>query len=399
MPVYRYRAITLEGKAVVGMMPARSREEAIGRTRQRFPAVTGIRRTGRMQRSMRSSILFRPGDKAIAVMCNRLSIILGSGMPTSEAIRLAADQSRDRTMGGMLRAVSENMETGLGLAASFAESADWVPQELVEVVRAGEESGSLPEAFASLESYFEKRARVSSKILNSAIYPIIVFICSIVVGTFVTVMVVPRFMEVFSGLDRELPFATRVLMGISNFVTQNPVGLLAGAALVAVLFAVLYLRRREMFSRVALRLPVLGKLLRAQGSWQFAGAMAAMLAGGTQVTRALEVTSRAVSNRFIGGATARMCAELESGRGLGECMEKSRAFPAMLTELVYAGEQSGSLGRVLEAAARYYEEDVAMRTERLLALLEPLMLLIVGGMVLMLLLAVYVPMLTLYGEM
>lgn len=397
LPLYRYRAIGLDGRPVVGTVSAQSRSDAVGRTRQEFPAVTGIRRELRLSSRAGAGTLFRPNDKTISLMCNRLSIVLMSGMPTVRAIKLTAAQSADRAIGGMLHNVAERMETGLTLAESFENSAVWIPQELVEVVRAGEESGSLAEAFASLQSYFEKRARVNSKITNSAIYPVIVLVFAVIAGIVVIAKVVPEFASAFTAIDEDFPLATRVLIRISEILTGYWLELLAGFVLLICALATLRMRRRAFCSRILLAIPLVGRLVAAQSAWQFSSAMSSMVAGGTPVTRALTVTSRAVTNRYIGDAVARLETEVEGGRSLGECMESSGAFPGMLTEMVYAGEEAGSLDRVLAVAAHYYEEEVSTRAERLLALLEPLMLLAVAGLVLMLVLAVYMPMLTLYG--
>ena len=399
MPVYKYKALADDGAKVSGSVAALSRSEAVGKVRQEFSAITECRRTVSLPLSAKTIAVRRPSDKALALLCGRISIILQSGLPVVRAIELACAQTADRVQRGMLHAVATNLSAGMGLATSFAASAAWIPAVFTEAVRAGEESGTLAGAFAKLSAYFEKNARTKAKVRNALMYPALLCATAVIVSVVVLTQLVPALAGTLFSLGGELPLVTRVLIAVSDFFVKH--GVVVAAAIAALAAACVAMRavQRERFSRLAIKLPIFGKIIAAQSAGQFAGALATMLSSGMPLTRALSATSRAVANRYVGAETAKMVAGVESGRRLGECMAGNKAFPEMLVEMIFAGEDSGELESTLEVAASYYEAEVASRTERALALFEPAMIVFAAVCVLFVVLAVYMPMMEMYGRM
>ncbi len=211
---------------------------------------------------------------------------------------------------------------------------------------------------------------------------------------------VPMFTKMFASMDLVLPLPTRILIGLSGFLTRF--GLLLLLFLVAlVLFLKFYSateKGRLAFAKLQLRLPLLGNVALMQGASQFANTMSTLLSSGLPMVRAVAVTGRVLSNYAIGLAVGSAVSGLEEGRGLGECMSKIAYFPALLIEMTAVGEEAGSLEATLDVIGAYYDSEVEVTTARVLSMLEPTITVFMAGMAAMILLSVYLPMFSMYGS-
>ena len=300
----------------------------------------------------------------------------------------------------MLEKVAEEVGAGYSMAQSFENNAPELPRTFIETIRAGEHSGSLEECFSRLQRYYDKTAKTRAKVISTLTYPAMVIAVAVVVFIIIMVVAVPAFTNAFSEMGTELPAITKGLMAVSAFFTKWWWLLLILAALAVI--AVLSVRRTERgkiaIASFALRRAPLRRLHTLSAASQFSESMATMLAAGLPVTQALDVTSQVISNYVFALGVRQVQQGVERGRGIAESMGEVEYFPEMLTEMVGVGERAGSLEETLEVIGNYFNSEVETATTRLLAVLEPAVTVVLAVIVVILLLAVYLPMFSMYGS-
>ena len=342
---------------------------------------------------------FRVKEKELALLCSQFAIILASGLSVERCVSMVAAQTKNKYLRRMLDKVSEEVGAGYSLAQSFENNAPYLPKTFTETLRAGEQSGTLESCFQRLHAYYDRSAKTRAKIVSTLTYPVMVIIVAIVVFVIIIAVAVPAFTTAFNEIGSDLPGVTKALMAVSTFFTKWWWLVLGVLALLVI--AYLTFRRTER-GRAALaawsltRAP-LRRIHSMNAAAQFAHSMATLLAAGLPLPRALEVTANVVSNYTFSLAVRQVRQDVERGRPMAESMAGIECFPAMLTEMVGVGERSGSLEETLDVIGDYYDNEVSVTTARLLAVLEPIITICLAVLVVVLLLAVYLPMFTLYG--
>lgn len=389
MTTFRYKGQTAGGAKVSGVLRAYDEFEAADKLRESVAIITKLEAVPEKKESVLSRpVAFRVKEKELALLCSQFAIILASGLSVERCVSMVAAQTKNKYLRRMLDKVSEEVGAGYSLAQSFENNAPYLPKTFTETLRAGEQSGTLESCFQRLHAYYDRSAKTRAKIVSTLTYPVMVIIVAIVVFVIIIAVAVPAFTTAFNEIGSDLPGVTKALMAVSTFFTKWWWLLLAILALLAA--AYLAVRRTER-GRAALaawsltRAP-LRRIHSMNAAAQFAHSMATLLAAGLPLPRALEVTANVVSNYTFSLAVRQVRQDVERGRPMAESMAGIECFPAMLTEMVGVGERSGALEETLDVIGGYYDNEVSVTTARLLAVL-----------VVLLLLAVYLPMFTLYG--
>lgn len=400
MTTFRYKGQTAGGAKVSGVLRAYDEFEAADKLRESVAIITKLEAVPEKKESVLSRpVAFRVKEKELALLCSQFAIILASGLSVERCVSMVAAQTKNKYLRRMLDKVSEEVGAGYSLAQSFENNAPYLPKTFTETLRAGEQSGTLESCFQRLHAYYDRSAKTRAKIVSTLTYPVMVIIVAIVVFVIIIAVAVPAFTTAFNEIGSDLPGVTKALMAVSTFFTKWWWLLLAILALLAA--AYLAVRRTER-GRAALaawsltRAP-LRRIHSMNAAAQFAHSMATLLAAGLPLPRALEVTANVVSNYTFSLAVRQVRQDVERGRPMTESMAGIECFPAMLTEMVGVGERSGALEETLDVIGGYYDNEVSVTTARLLAVLEPAITIALAVLVVLLLLAVYLPMFTLYG--
>ena len=400
MTTYRYKGQTKDGAKVSGVIRAYDELEAAGKLRDTVAVITRLEEVP----EKKESILSRPigvklKEKELALMCSQFAIILKSGLSIVRCVEMVSAQTKNKYVRRMLDKVAEEVGAGYSLAQSFENNAPYLPKTFVETIRAGEQSGTLEECFQRLHHYYDKSAKTKARIISTLTYPIMVIIVAIIVFIIIMVVAVPAFTDAFSDLGSDLPGITRALMAVSGFFTNWwwLVLLIVAALAIAYMAARRTNRGRAALASWALTRAPLRRIHSMSAASQFAHTMATMLAAGLPVPRALEVTGNVVSNYTFALCVHQVRQKVERGRTIADSMGEIEYFPQMLTEMVGVGERSGSLEETLDVIGGYYDNEVEVTTARLLSVLEPAITIALAVLVVILLLAVYLPMFTLYG--
>lgn len=402
MPTYAYTGLSEIGTPVEGVVEAYDEIEAMEQARELCRIVQNVKEV-KEKKNFLTMEIGKPKvkPKKLAITCSQFAIILKAGLPIGRVVSLVADQADDKYLRKVLVEVAEDVASGHGLADSFENKGPYLPRVFIETIRAGEETGHLAEAFARLDSYFDKRAKIASKVAGALTYPIVVLVIAIVVIIIMMVMVVPAMTDMIKSLGSDMPLITQILINVSDFFSQNIIVILLVMGLIVV--GILVFKRTErgktFFARMQMKLPVMRTVSLYAGAAQFANTMATLVASGLPMTHAVRVTARVMDNYVLSREVGRIEADLEEGRSLGECISTVEYFPKTLTEMTAVGEQSGELEETLEKVGVFFDSETQRVTDRALSLLEPGLLLVMAVFAGFIVIALYLPMFTMYSGM
>jgi general secretion pathway protein F len=374
VPVFAYKGVTTAGKAARGFLDADSARGARAKLRKDgiFPtevaeaSASAAAEPGTSRRIQLPSFN-RISSLDLALTTRQAATLLGSGIPLVEALTALSEQSENARLKSVLGGVRNRVNEGASLADAM-DQADAFPSLYVSMIRAGEAGGALEQVLARLADYLESQVRLWNKVSSILIYPIVMALFAmLVVGVLVTV-VLPQITELLESLDQPLPFYTRWIIAMSHFARDWWWAMALGfvAVLAGLRTAVRATAGRAAYDRLRLRLPVVGRVVRLVAISRFTRTLATLLAGGLPIVRAL-ATARDVTGNVV----------------LGE----------LVTHMIEVGERSGQLEAMLGKVADTYEEQVETTVARLTALLEPLLILVMVGIVIVIILATLVPLL------
>jgi MSHA biogenesis protein MshG len=341
----------------------------------------------------------KPGLADLMLFARQMFALTKAGIPIVRALRGLADSARNPAMVTALNDVIESLNAGRDLAGSLAKHPDIFSPLFVNVVRVGENSGKLDEGFQRLYQYlaFDKLTRdAMAKALR---YPIIVLAAVGIAIAVVMGMVVPKFATIFAAFGGELPTPTRIIIGVSNFTVEYW-WLVAGVAAAGILGLRAFLDTeagRFAWDRAKLRLPVLGSIVLRATLARFARAFTMTSRAGVPLLESLNLISRAVQNEYVGEQVRAMREFIERGDALSRAAAATGLFTPLVLQMLAVGEETGRVDEMMDEMADYYDRDVQNDVDNLGALMEPLLIIIVGGVVLMLALGVFLPMWDLAG--
>lgn len=397
MPVYGYRGLSAEGRAVAGVVDAESARGARTKLRAQGifptdiseeagarPAATQFRLPG-LRRRMSSSEL--------SLLTRQLGTLLGAGVPLEETLGALSEQAARPAARRMLSQVRERVREGGSLADALAVHGDVFSDLYVSMVRAGESAGALEIVLERLADYSERQSDLIAKIRGALTYPIIMMIVGTGIMAFLVSYVVPQVATIFSQTKQALPVVTQVLIAFSGFLSDYWVLLLLALAAFAALivFGLSTDKGRWLYDRMLLRTPYIGPTTTKIIAARFARTLSTLLASGVQVLPALDAVKLVITNRLLADAVEKSRDEIREGHGMGQTLSRSGLFPPLLVEMIKVGERSGELERMLERAADAYEREVANSLSQMTTLLEPVMTLMMAGVIVFMILAVLMP--------
>jgi len=400
MPTYKYEGAYVSGEKVSGVIEAVSRNDAVAQIRRNCEVVLSLKEVPRAAAGDPLERFRKISAKSLALSCRQFAIILRAGLPLVQTVDLVADQCSDKSLAALLHQVSEDVSNGWSLSYSFSQrGAKSLPAAFRETIRAGEESGDLLSSFSRMADYFERMNKTRESAAGALTYPAFVIAVAVVVVGIIMGYAVPAFTGMFASMDIELPWVTAALIAVSGFFHKYALLLLALTALFILCFRLYGMTGKggPRLARAQLKLPILGDIARMSGASQFAHTMSALLASGMPILQAIDVSGRTMSNQCLSGEVLDALPGVEGGRTLGECLSRTRELPAMLIRMTAVGEATGSLESTLKILAEYYDNEVDVRVKRALSLLEPAIIIVLAVFVVFILMAVYLPMFSMYS--
>jgi len=380
MTRYRYEALDPAGTRAGGFLDATDARAAAIHLRDRSMLVLRIREARPQRQRPRKLRRLRARDQAL--FFREMAIMTRSGVTLLDALEACERRSIDPRVTALASTLAERIRTGRSLSAAMAASAGLFDPLFVRLVESAEATGELDPVLDRMADTVERREELRRTLATSLAYPCVVVVVAIGVAVLLVVGVVPKFSEFFARQGMALPPATRLLLGISTFARTYGWHLLAllfvGGAGIARLYG--SARGRIAIDRALLRVPLLGSVLRASIYAQFSWVLGTLLQSGVGLIDSLRLTGSTLGNRAVAQRIDSAADGVLRGRSLSEGLE-CPSVPAVVTGLVAAGEQSGALPRVLSELTRHFRRDLQLRVRRLAALVEPALILVVGGMV------------------
>ena len=402
MITYQYKALSVNGEKVQGVLEAMDEYAAMAQIKETCPIVLSLE-PAKEKKGILSKEIGTPkvDHKALAVMCSQFAIILRSGIPIDTSIALISRQVKEKHLKKMLEKSEKDVARGNGIANSFEKNCPYLPPTFIETVRAGEESGTIEHSFETLNKYYDKSFKTKQKVKQAMSYPIFVLMVAVVVLAVVMVKVIPTIAETFVDLDGEMPAMTKAMITMSEFFRRN-IWWMIMAVLLLIITGKISSNTEEgkaWWSKMKLKVPVLGNIAVLNGAAQFANTMATLLAAGLNVDRSLQITGKVLDNYAMGQEVSQMTGRIEEGKRLGDCMRESKYFPDTLIEMCAIGEETGELETTLETIGAYYDNEAQHATTKAIQKLEPTILVLLALFAGFIVIAIYLPMFTMYDLM
>lgn len=401
MPAFEYEALDAGGKTRRGVLSADSQRAARRELRALHltpvdisePRNAGARKAG--SRSAAKTPRVKSGD--LVMMTRQLAALLGASTPLEEALNAVSMQTDNPAARSRILAVRERVMEGWRFADALAEDPKSFPPLYRAVIAAGETSGDLGGVMGRLAEMLEKNRAIKNKAVASLIYPAALALVAAGVVTALMVFVVPKIIEQFTAFDAELPFLTKLVVGVSNGIVDYGLYALLAAVLIGVgIWRALKEKPVKLFvDRQALRLPILGRLGRAVDGARFARTLATLFAGGAPLLDSLVGAQRTVSNSYIRSRLDGTVTMVGEGASLAASLKRAGELPPMLIHMVAAGERAGALPELLDKSAQQLEEEFDTASTVALRLLEPMIIIAMGGAVVVIVLSIMLPILQL----
>ncbi len=323
----------------------------------------------------------------------QLAALIRAGIPILQAVSMLKRRAASSRLRAVLADVEEKIRGGVALSAAFAEQGGIFPRIYTASILAGERSGALDEVLIRYVAYMRRGVEIRRKIRGALAYPIFLLLASFGMVAFLTVYVVPRMSSLFEGFGRGLPTITVVVVGLSDFMSQNfywvvPLALGLG---VAFWFWSRTLGGKLTIDRTLLKLPIVSALLKQLAVAQITRSLSTLLAGGITLVESWEIAAEAITNRELRARSSAILPMIREGRSFTESLEAAGWIPELALDMIGVGERSGSLREMLEEVATFYDAESEVRLEQLTTILEPAILLVMGGIVITILLAIYLP--------
>ena len=392
MPSYQYEAVDASGRNERGMIDADSERSARQALRARGLLPLSLRET-RKRAGQGRSIGTKISDADLGWLTRQLASLLAARLPLEAALRATMEQAERKHVAQTLAAVRDDVRAGHRLGEALAAHPKDFPDIYLALVDAGEQSGDLAQVLERLADYIESRGALRNKVLTAFIYPVIVTLVSIGIVIFLLSYVVPQVVGAFSQAHQTLPLLTRMMLAASGFTTDW--GLVVALGLAA-LIALWRLRLRNPAARLAwdarvLRLPVMGRYAMGVDVARFSATLAILTGSNVPLLTALDASRRTLKNRKLQAAVDEATSRVREGSPLAQALQVQKVFPPLLIHLVGSGERTGELPAMLDRAANVLSIELERRAMTMTAVLEPMMILIMGGIVLVIVLAVMMP--------
>lgn len=396
MPVFEYKGVNSAGKNIKGNVDAPNAAEAKTRLRRESIFVTEIVESLKAQAASSSTtISFGRGvsTQDLSLMTQQLATLLSSGVPLVDSLGALVDQVESVRLKQTLSDIRERVNEGGSLADAMKQHPKIFNGLYVNMIRAGEASGQLEAVLDRLTVFTENQNKLQGKIVSAMAYPIFMIIMGIASVIIIMTVVMPKLITLYEGMNVALPLPTRILIATSHFMTTYWY-ILTAIVGTAIYFTVRYFRTEKgkyWRDQKMLTIPLFGSMFRMVAVARFANTLSTLLASGVPILNAMEIVKRVVDNRILAEVIEKVRVNISEGDSIAEPLRKSKQFPALVTHMIAVGEKSGELEAMLLKVSETYNNQVETKVEALTSLIEPLMILIMVGVIGSVILSVMLP--------
>ncbi|MEK4233368.1 type II secretion system F family protein [Anoxybacillus sp. FSL W8-0703] len=400
MAQFRYEARDMRGRVKKGTIVAPSRRDVIMKLREQRLKVIDVREVP--QTLLTKEITFGNPVKLqhFVIYLRQFATLLKAGVTIVDATRILAEQTESKALKKSLLRIEEQLRNGQPLSVAMMNDSKIFPPLVINMIRAGEASGSIDETLERLADHFEKVHRTRQKIVSALAYPIVVGIIAVIVVIFLLVGVVPTFVSMFADFGADLPSITKFVLRASEVMQTYWWGVLL---LLLSTYGVLMLLRRQKKTKyyidvIVLRMPIFGGMMQKAVLARMTRTLSSLFSSAVPILQALTIVEAVVENEVVARVIRTSRDALERGESLTEPMKRHWAFPPLVTQMIAIGEQTGSLDAMLAKVADFYEAEVEAATDRLKSLIEPLMIVLLASVVGTIVTSILVPMFDIFNH-
>ena len=398
MATYGYKAITKAGKEVKGSVEADNKDLAMAELRRQELTVIDLGEQSFLTKDIDIQIGGWPKARDLSVMCRQFVSMTKAGVSILESLKMLCEQTENKRLQEALKEVRISVEKGETLADSMAEHPKVFPGIMVNMVAAGEASGSLDVALERVATQLERSNKTQAMVKKAMIYPIAVCIVAIIVTIVMLVVVIPNYEDMFKDLGTELPWITKFYVGLSHGIVNY--WFIVVPVILAIAFGIKAFSKTDLgkhfFGKIALKIPLFSKLVIKSASSMMARTMSTLLGAGVPLIEAVDIVSGVLNNVYFKEAMQDAKDEITIGMPLSRPLQESGLFPPMVYQMIRIGEESGNTEEMLDKLADYYDEEVEMTVQSLMAAMEPMIIVILAIVVGGLVAACMAPMMSMY---
>lgn len=393
MPVYTWVAETRKGRTIKGDIEAVDEKAALLLLKRRNLTVKKLKVKPKDIFEGLSFMQPKITAKDIVIFTRQFSTMIDAGLPLVQGLTILSEQTENKTFKGILRQIVKDVEGGTSLAEAMKKHPKVFDDLFVNLVAAGEVGGILDTILQRLAAYIEKAEKLKSRIKGAMTYPIVVVAIAIIVIAVIMIFVIPVFQEMFSSFGKALPVPTQIVVNMSNFTKSN-IHYMIGA-LVALVFLFKRYRAtpggRKTTDTLALKLPIFGPLLKKVAVARFSRTLGTMISSGVPIITALEIVAKTAGNVVLEEVVMEVRSSIAEGQPIAEPLSETEIFPTMVVQMIAVGEATGALDTMLGKIADFYDDEVDAAVEAMTSMMEPLLMVFLGGSIGGLVIAMYLP--------
>lgn len=401
MATYGYKAITKAGKEVKGSLEADNKDLAMAELRRQELTVIDLGEQSFLTKDIDIQIGGWPKARDLSVMCRQFVSMTKAGVSILESLKMLCEQTENKRLQDALKEVRISVEKGETLADSMAEHPKVFPAIMVNMVAAGEASGSLETALDRVAVQLEKNSKTQAMLKKAMIYPIVVCIVAVIVTIVMLVKVIPSYEDMFADLGTDLPWITKFYVAMSHGI-QNYWFIII-PVIIAAAIGIKYFAGtnpgKHVFGKIALKLPIFKKLIVKSAAAMMARTLSTLMGAGVPLIEAVDIVSGVMNNIYFKEALQDAREEITIGMPLSRPLQESGLFPPMVYQMIRIGEEAGSTEEMLDKIADYYDEEVEMEIQAFMAALEPMIIIVLAIVVGGLIAACMAPMVSMYAAL
>ncbi|MDL2344791.1 type II secretion system F family protein [Deinococcus sp. MIMF12] len=404
MPVYEYRVRDRSGKVLKSQMEAETERQVRDALRAKNMMIVEIKapKTGLNADVKIPGLTDRPpGLKQVAVFSKQLATLINAGVPLVQSLAILQKQIESKAFQGIIKSVRTDVEGGTPLSEALVKHPKVFNRLYINLVRAGETSGTLDSILERIAAFQEKELALRGKIKSAMTYPVMVLVFALGITYFLLTTIVPQFAGILAQLNAPLPFITKMLMAVSDFLRSSGLLIFVFIALIVVAYRFIYKapKGRHAIDDIKLRLPVFGNLLQKSAIASFARTFGLLISSGVNIIESLEITKGTAGNAIVEETIENAKNVVMVGEPMSASLATSKVFPPMVVSMVSIGEETGALDSMLGKVGDFYDREVDEAVESLTAAIEPLMIVFLGAIVGTIVAGMFLPMFSIIGQL
>ncbi|HNR66124.1 MAG TPA: type II secretion system F family protein [Atribacterota bacterium] len=393
MATFSYRARDNSGQLFTGVLEGDSREAIIERLREMKYFIISIEQKKKSLQSTEIRLFKSIKIRDLAIFYRQFATMVSAGLTLVSCLEILSKQTENKLLAEKIEDIKKSVERGSTLADAFASHPETFSKLYINMIKAGEIGGVLDDILNRMATLMEKEYELRQKIKSAMTYPMFIFGAAFVMGVFVLIFILPQFVGVFQQFGGELPYLTKMLVWFTVVFNRYWYIFFAFLALIVIAF-IAYQRTKQghkNIDRLKLKIPIFGNLFLKTSINRFTRTLGTLIRSGVPIIQSLRVSAESIGNDILAEAVMNAADRIKEGQSISTPLEESRVFPPMVTQMILVGEESGELETMLLNVSQFYDQEVERAVEQLTSVIEPILMVVVAGVVGVMVIAMYLP--------